>query len=78
MNNRIHPADGIHLTGQVPGLRRTAQVADHDSRRARHEAAERRYPLAGTGVQDNLMAVTHQGPGGEAAEPVCRAGDKDT
>jgi hypothetical protein len=29
-------------------------------------------------VQDNLMAVTHQGPGGGAAEPVGGAGDEDT
>jgi hypothetical protein len=35
-------------------------------------------PLAGAGVQDNVMALTHEGTGGGAAESVGGAGDEDT
>jgi len=61
-----------------PAMRSAAEVSDDDPRGARGEVAERRCPLPGAGVQDNLMAFTHKGPGSSAAEPVGGAGDEDT
>ena len=73
-----HPADVIHLIGEFPGLCRTAEVAEDDSRGVRGEVSQRRRPLAGAGVEDNLMALTYKDPGGEVAESVGGAGDEDT
>jgi hypothetical protein len=78
MNNSVHPADLVHLTGEVPGLGGAAEVADHHSRRVRGKVAERRQPLAAAGVEDDVMAFTDQGIGGGAAESVGGAGDEDT
>jgi hypothetical protein len=77
VDNSVHPADLVHLTGEVPGLGGAGQVADDDSRGVRGEVAERRRPLAGAGVQDNVMAFTDEGTGGGAAESVGGAGDED-
>jgi hypothetical protein len=78
VDNSVHPADLVHLTGEVPGLGCAAEVADDDSRGVRGEVAERRRPLAAAGVQDNVMAFTHEDTGGGAAESVGGAGDEDT
>ena len=78
VDDSVHPADLVHLTGEVSGLGCAAEVADDDSRGVRGEVAERRRPLAAAGVQDNVMAVTHEGTGGGAAESVGGAGDEDT
>src|SRR5215831_13989093 len=74
----VHPADLVHLIGEVLGLGRAAEVADDHSRGARCEVAERCRPLRSAGVQDNLLAVTHEDTGGGAAEPVGGAGYEDT
>ena len=78
VDNSVHPADLVHLTGEVPGLGGAGEVADDHSRGVRGEVAERRRPLAAAGVQDNVMAVTDEDPGGGAAESVGGAGDEDT
>jgi hypothetical protein len=78
VDNSVHPADLVHLAGEVPGLGCAGQVADDDSRGVRGQVAERRRPLAAAGVQDNVMAVTHEGTGGGAGESVGGAGDEDT
>ena len=77
VDNSVHPADLVHLTGEVSGLGCAAEVADDDSRGARGEVAERRRPLASAGVQDNVMTVIHEDAGGGATEPVGGAGDED-
>jgi hypothetical protein len=68
MDDRVHPADAIRLTGEFPRLRPTAEVAEDDSRGVRGEASQRRRPLANAGVEDNVMALTHVDPGGGAAD----------
>ena len=78
VDDSVHPADLVHLAGEFPGLGGAGQVADDDSRGVRGEVAERRRPLAGAGVEDNVMAFTHEGTGGGAAESVGGAGDEDT
>ena len=78
VDDRVHPADAVHLTGEVPGFGGAGEVADDDSRGARGEVAQRRRPLEGPGVQDNVMAITHEDSGGGAAEAVGGAGDEDT
>jgi hypothetical protein len=78
VDNGVHPADLVHLAGEVPGLGCAGQVAGDDSRGVRGEVAERRRPLAAAGVQDNVMALTDEGTGGGAAESVGGAGDEDT
>jgi hypothetical protein len=78
VDNSVHPADLVHLTGEVSGLSGAAEVADDHSRRIRGDVAERRSPLAAAGVEDNVMALTHQDTGGGAAESVSGAGDEDT
>src|SRR6266702_1137735 len=77
-DNSVHPADLVHLTGEVPGLGCAAEVADDDSRGVRGEVAEHRRPIASAGVEDNVMAFTGEGTGGGAAESVGGAGDEDT
>jgi hypothetical protein len=77
VDNSVHPADLVHLAGEVSGLGCAAQVADDDSRGVRGEVGECRRPLAGAGVQDNVMALTHEDTGGGAAESVGGAGDED-
>jgi hypothetical protein len=78
VDDSVHPADLVHLTGEFTSLRRAAEVADDDSRGVGGEVADRRRPPASAGVQDSVMAFTHQGTGGGAAEPVGGAGDEDT
>ena len=78
VDNSVHLADLVHLTGEVPGLGCAAEVADDDSRGDRGEVAERRRPLASAGVEDNVMAFTDEDTGGGAAESVGGAGDEDT
>jgi hypothetical protein len=78
VDNSIHPADRVHLTGELSGLGCAAEVADDDSRGVRGQIAERRRPLASAGVQDHVMAVLQEDTGGGAAEPVGGAGDEDT
>jgi len=78
VDDSVHPADLVHLAGQVPGLGRAGQVAGDDSRGVRGEVAERRRPLAAAGVQDDVLAFTDEGTGGGAAESVGGAGDEDT
>jgi hypothetical protein len=58
VDNSVHPADLVHLAGEVPGLGGTAEVADDHS--CGVEVAERRRPLAGAGVEDNVMAFTDE------------------
>jgi hypothetical protein len=77
VDNSVHPADLVHLTGEVSGLGCAAEVADDHSRRVRGEVAERRRPLASAGVEDNVMAFTDEDTGGGAAESVGGAGDED-
>ena len=60
MDDRVHPADLVHLIGEFSGLGCAAEVADDDSRGVRGEVAERRRPRAGAGVQDNVMAFTDE------------------
>jgi hypothetical protein len=74
----LHPADIVYLISELSGLGCAAKVADDDSRGVRGEVTKRRRPLEGTGVEDNVMAFTHQGTGGSAAESVGGAGDEDT
>src|ERR1700760_2352640 len=74
----VHPADLVHLTGEFSGLGCAAEVADDDSRSVRSQVAERRCPLATAGVENYVMAVTHEDTGGGAAESVGGAGDEDT
>jgi hypothetical protein len=78
VDNSIHPSDLVHLTSEVSGLGCAAEVADDDSRSGCGEVAERRRPLASTGVEDNLMSFTHENTGGGTAESVGGAGDEDT
>jgi hypothetical protein len=78
VDDSVHRSDAVHLIGEAPCFGGTGQVADDDSRSVRGEAAQRRRPLAGAGVQDHLMAFTHEDPGGGAAEPVGGAGDENT
>ncbi len=78
MDNGVHPADLVHLTGEFPGLDSAAEVADDHSRRVRGDVAERRRPLASAGVEDNVMAFPDEDTGGGAAESVGGAGDEDT
>ena len=40
VDDRVHPADVVHLSGERPGLGHAGQVADDDSRRARGEASD--------------------------------------
>ena len=77
-DDSVHPADLVHLTGEVPGLGCAAEVAGDDSGGVRGEVAERRRPLASAGVEDNVMAFTDEDTGGGAAESVGGAGDEDT
>ena len=78
VDDSVHPADAVHLIGEVPGLGCAGEVADDHSRSVRGEVAERRCPLQGAGVQDHVMAITHEDTGGGATEPVGGAGDEDT
>jgi len=78
VDHSVHPADLVHLTGEVPGLGCAAEVADDHSRRVRGEVAERRRPLAAARVEDNVMALTDEGTGGGPAESVGGAGDEDS
>src|SRR6185369_6486504 len=78
VDNSVHPADLVHLTGEFPGLGCAAEVADDHSRGVRGEVAERRRPLAAAGVEDNVMAFTDEDTGGGTAESVGGAGDEDT
>jgi hypothetical protein len=78
VDDSVHPADVVHLIGECPGLGCAGQVADDHSRGVRGEVAERRRPLEGAGVQDYVMALTHENPGGATAESVGGAGDEDS
>src|ERR1700729_2657543 len=78
VDNNVHPADLVHLTGEVSGLGCAAEIADDNSRGVRGEVAEGRRPLASAGVEDNVVAFTDEDTGGGAAESVAGAGDEDT
>jgi hypothetical protein len=78
VDDSVHPADVVDLIGEFSGLGCAAEVAGDDSCGVRGEVTERRGPLAGAGVENNVMAFTYQGSGGGAAEPVGGAGDEDT
>jgi hypothetical protein len=77
MDNSVHSADAVHLIGEFPGFGRTAEVADDDSCRGWGEVTKRRRPLEATGMEDNVMAFTHENTGGGPTEPVGGAGDED-
>ena len=76
MDDSVHPADAVHLIGEFPGLGCTAKVADDHPRGTGGKVPKRLRPPARAGVQDNVMACTHEDTGGGAAEPVGRAGDE--
>ncbi len=63
--------------GELSGLGCAAKVADDHSCGVRGEAAKRRRPIGGAGVEDNVMAFTEEDTGGGAAESVRGAGDED-
>jgi hypothetical protein len=69
VDNSVHPADLVHLAGEVPGPGCAGQVADDDARGVRAEIAERRRPLASAGVEDNVMAFTDEDTGGARPSP---------
>ena len=72
----VHPAGLVHLAGEFPGLGHAAEVAGDHSGGVWGQVAERRRPLAGAGVQDNVMAVTDEDTAaarpGAPAEPVMK------
>jgi hypothetical protein len=77
VDSSVHPADLVHLIGDFSRFGCAGQVADDDSSGVRGEVAECRRPLASAGVQDNVMAFSHEGTGGGAAESVSGTGDED-
>src|SRR5258707_5695516 len=77
MDDRIHPADLVHLLREPPGPGRAGEVADHDSRGARGKAGDRRRPLSATGMEDDVMALINEDTAWGLAEPVSGTGDKD-
>src|SRR5215469_3267229 len=78
VDDSVHPADLVHLIGELSGLRCAAEVADDRSRGTRGEVAERRRPLASAGVQDNVMTATDEDASGSTTKPVGGAADEDT
>ena len=78
VDDSVHPADAVHLIGEFPGLGCAAEVADDDSRGVRCEVTQRRCPLAGAGVEDDVMPFPQESTGSGAAQPVGGAGDEDT
>lgn len=78
VDDSVHPADVVYLMGEFPGLGCAAEVTDDYSCGVWGEVAERRRPLEGAGVQDNVVALSHQDPRGATAESVGGAGDEDT
>ena len=77
VDDRIHPADGIDLIRDRPGLDRTAEVADHDTSRARREIRERCGALLRAGMENDPVPLPDQGLRRRAAEPIRAAGDED-
>jgi hypothetical protein len=78
VDDRIHATEVVNLLGESSGLRCAANVADDYSRGVRSEVSDRRSSLSGTRVQDDVMALIHEGMGGGAPETVGRAGNEDT
>ena len=67
VDNSVHPADLVHLAARSrvsAALLRSPMTTP-----AASEVAERRRPLAGAGVEDNVMAFTDEDTGGGAADP---------
>jgi hypothetical protein len=78
VDDSVHPADAVHLIGEFSGLGGAGEVADDHSRSVRGEVAQRRRPRQGAGMQDHVMAITHEVTGGGATEAVGGASDEDT
>jgi hypothetical protein len=60
VDDSVHPADLVHLIGELRGLGCAGEVADDDSRGVRGEVAEHSRPLASAGVEDNVRAFSHE------------------
>ncbi|MNG02385.1 hypothetical protein D3C84_854110 [compost metagenome] len=76
MNNGIHRADGIDLTGKVANLFKIAQVADCRDGALVHQFLHGRQPGRGAHMHDNLVALGKEGLGGGMAQSIGRAGNE--
>jgi hypothetical protein len=77
VDDRVHPAQAVHLVGDAAGLLEVGQVPDDGRSPPVQEVAHGREPVAVAGVDDDLVPVVEQRVGGRPSETVCGAGDED-
>ena len=81
MDNSVHPADLVHLTGECSGLGCAAEVADDGCCGVRGEVAERRRPLVSAGWRitswPSLMRTPAAARPSPSVEPVMKIRARD-
>ena len=78
VDDRIHPAEPVHLVGDALGLPLVRQVADHHHGAPVHQVLNRVEPLTATHMEHDPVAVGEQRCGCRLAQPVGRARDEDS
>jgi hypothetical protein len=77
VNDRVHPAELVHLNGDVARLLKIGQVPNHGRSAPFHEVTHGGEPVAVASVDDDLMPVVEQSPRSRPSQAICGAGDED-
>jgi len=67
VDDGIHAAQVVYLTGEPPGLSGATQVADDDAQGPAGEVGNRTSPLSGACMEHDIMTLVQQGSGGQPA-----------
>jgi hypothetical protein len=77
VDDRVHPAEAVHVAGETGRLLEVGEVADDGRSAPVQEVAHGREPAAVASVDDDLVPVVEQRVGSRPSETVCGAGDED-
>jgi hypothetical protein len=77
VDHRVHPAEVVHLRGELAGLLDVGQVPDDGRRAPVEQGTHGREPVVVADVDDDLVALLEQRLRCRAAETVRGAGDED-
>ena len=77
MDDRVHPAERVHLVGDASRLLIDGQIADHDRSALVPKVTHGCEPLLVADVDDHVVALLEERPGGVPSQTVGGAGDED-
>jgi hypothetical protein len=77
VDHSVHPAEAVHVAGDMARLLDVGEIADDNRRAAVQEVADGRQPTAVADVDDDPVPIPQQRLRGQPSETVCGTGDED-